>query len=604
MFDKFKTRNRNDTVAFRVPEDLRLSASDLKRILVIGSCLAEGLAATTESFDEGCPSDFILFNNFAELPASPPRPIGEYDFQLVQVPLRSVLPDYTYFRLPFGDVEGFNRLFDDCCDRLRQFLDAALAWNEKSGILTFVTNFMLPQQNLMGRLLPRNDLRNFVYFVDKLNALISEEAARRNNVYLLDIDQIAATYGRKYFQDDVLWQFNHGSALTDSDHALDRKRIQPPQPASQHYTLHTREILQAWWRELIAGYRTVRQIDSVKLVVVDLDDTLWRGLVVEEGRFTVETTEGWPLGFIEALSFLKKRGILLAILSKNDEAKVADVWPHIMLGRMDLSDFAVRKINWQPKAQNLAEIFDIINVLPRNTVFIDDNPVERASISSAYPDLRVLGSDLYYLRRILLWSAETQVAAVSAESGRRTEMIQAQAERESSRKRLSRDEFLATLDLRVHLFELRDPHDPRMARAIELVNKSNQFNSTGRRWTSAEINAWFAAAGVFYAFEVTDRFTQYGLVGVAIVSAEGRIEQFVMSCRVIGLDIEVSVIGEIGRRLARQGRPGLSARFVQTDANQLVHDLYPRCGMASIDSGLFSADSASLPPLAGHITLT
>ena len=99
-------------------------------------------------------------------------------------------------------------------------------------------------------------------------------------------------------------------------------------------------------------YRTLRGIDQVKLVIVDLDDTLWRGVIAEEGDISDETIEGWPMGLIEALQFLKKRGVLLAIISKNDEARIEGLWDRIMRGRLRLEDFVVRRINWRSKADN------------------------------------------------------------------------------------------------------------------------------------------------------------------------------------------------------------------------------------------------------------
>ena len=140
-------------------------------------------------------------------------------------------------------------------------------------------------------------------------------------------------------------------------------------------------------------------------MAVDIDDTLWRG-VAAEGSLGI--LEGWPMGFMETLLVLKKRGILLAIVSKNDEQFIQSKWNDIVQGQLSLDDFAVRKINFQNKAQNLAEIMREVNLRPENVVMVDDNPVERAAIQEQLPGVRVLGSHLYYLKRVLLWSSETQ----------------------------------------------------------------------------------------------------------------------------------------------------------------------------------------------------
>src|ERR1035441_6900192 len=168
-----------------------------------------------------------------------------------------------------------------------------------------------------------------------------------------------------------------------------------------------------------------------ELLVVDLDDTLWRGVAAEG---TLGILEGWPMGFMEALLFLKKRGILLAIISKNDERFILAYWKNIVQGQIALTDFAVYKINFRSKIENLAEILREVNLRPQNAVMVDDNPVERAAIQAGLPGVRVLGSQLYYLKRILLWSPETQQPAITRESGQKTKMVHAQLQRESVRK--------------------------------------------------------------------------------------------------------------------------------------------------------------------------
>ena len=159
----------------------------------------------------------------------------------------------------------------------------------------------MPQQNPLGRLLPRYQLSNLSYLVECLNQFLAQELTRYQNAYLLDLDGISATFGRRYIQDDTLWQFNHGAVLTDWDFVEDQKRLHPPGPVSDYYALRGNEYLHAIWEEIVAIFRTVRQVDTVKLVIVDLDDTLWRGVVAEEGHISVTTTEGWPLGIAEAL---------------------------------------------------------------------------------------------------------------------------------------------------------------------------------------------------------------------------------------------------------------------------------------------------------------
>ena len=338
-----------------------------------------------------CEVDHILFNNIGNLPEEPPRPIVEYDFQIVQIPLRSVLPERSYFCLSHEDINAHKQLFHESIGRLTLILNEMMRWNAERNILSFVTNFMIPQQNPMGKLLPRYDFRNFVYFIEKLNESLSNAVTGNfRNAHIVDVDQICSTYGRKYLQDDAIQSQNHGAGLHNDGDTLDSNRIEPPGPIAEYYTIRDIDFQNAFWAELRALHRTIRQVDQVKLVIADLDDTLWRGLAVENQNADAgAAVEGWPLGLAEALMFLKRRGILLGIASKNDEKRIEGIWNHIWGGRLRLSDFAVRRINWSSKIDNIQSILQEVNLLARSAVYIDDNPVERAAVTLAFPDIRL-----------------------------------------------------------------------------------------------------------------------------------------------------------------------------------------------------------------------
>lgn len=567
--------------AHRVPDALRVTDSGPETILVVGSCLVENLVA---EFARTKPvqGDFVLVNFASRLPEAPPRALDRYDLQIVQLPMRTILPDSRFAQLRHHQPEAYAALFAEAEQRLAIVLDAAMAWNKASGLTTFVVNFFRPQQNPLGRLMPRNDLRNLSTFIDRLNARFAELVAGYANSYVLDFDEISASIGRMHVQDDHLWMSSHNSTLSDYDHAHDQRRLHPPEPISRRSDLRIEAFFAAVHAEVEAMYRSLRQTDAVKLVIVDLDDTLWRGVVAEEGDFDPTTYEGWPLGVIEALAFLKHRGIVLAIASKNDEAKIRAIWDPLVGARLRLSDFGVIRINWKPKVENVADILEQVNVLPGSVVFVDDNPVERAAVSAAFPGIRTLGADLYGIRRALLWSAETQGPPISAESGRRTEMIQAQVVREQARKLLSREAFLATLDIRITPVTIADAAHARFRRAFELINKTNQFNTTGRRWTLEEMQAGFLRGLRLHAFEVADTFTDYGLVGVVVREGDA-LTQCVMSCRVVGLDVEAAMMRSVMGEAARDGLERLFAAYVPNGRNDLCASLYRDAGFREVD---------------------
>jgi FkbH-like protein len=582
---------------YRCPTDLAIVATPLKRVMVIGSCLSASWPAVLEGRHDGCTAEHFLINHRATLPADMPGAAAEYDFHLIQLPLRQLLNEHTYFGLPFSDAAAFERLFDAVCGRLTDMLHDLMRWNRAHGVLTFVCNFLVPQQNPIGRLLPRYDLRNFVYLIEKLNEALGRELQQYENAYLFDFDQIVGTYGRRYVQDDAVWTLSHGSGLTDTGFEQDTSRLEPLERISRYYPLSTHKIVQHACAELVAMYRTIRQDDMVKLVLVDLDDTLWRGVAAEEAEASSLWREGWPVGFVEALMFLKQRGVLLGIVSKNDEDRVRAMWQRIYGDLIQLEEFAVRKINWRPKADNIEAILRDVNLLPKSVVFIDDNPVERAAVKAAFPDIRVLGPNPYLWRRILLWAPETQVAAITAESAARTEMVQKQVERETQRKKLGREDFLASLEVRASLGEIASTNDARFARALELINKTNQFNTTGKRWTQQELAALFRDGGRCFVLDVTDRFTRYGIVGVLLVEGN-EIAQFVMSCRVVGMDVEIAAVAGVLQAMAERGMRDIRASLVHTSANLLCRDLWERCGFLAAGAEQYqrSADPPLAPP--------
>lgn len=573
---------------FRIPTGLRTTPIGRKRILVIGSCLVEDLIARPYQ-EEVMLGDFVLFNNIGRLPDYPPQPITTYDVQIVQIPMRTLLADAHFAKLKYHRTEDYQLVFDQAVQRLSLALDAAMRWNRESGIASFVVNYFRPQQDVLGRLMPRNDLRNFSYFVDHLNERLAELVAKYENSYILDFDAISATIGRIHIQDEHLWMLNHNSTLSDFDAAYDQTRLHPPPPVSQQSDLKIDAFFEAVHAEIEAMVRTLRQIDAVKLVIIDLDDTLWRGVIAEETG-EAKTNEGWPFGLAEALAVLKARGILLAIASKNDDATIRAIWDSQLGKRLELADFAVVMINWSPKIESVAAILQKINVLPASTVFIDDNPVERAAIEAAFPGIRTLGADLYGIRRTLLWSSETQVSFISNESGRRTEMIRAQVVREEARKTVSRAEFLEKLQIRVTSDIITTTRHSNFPRTLELINKSNQFNTTGYRWTAEGMHAALLEGTVIHAFSVADCFTDYGLVG-AVVMRAASIEQLVMSCRVVGLDIEQRMLADIVDGLKRDGATDVSAAFLATDRNAPCGNIFADAGFSvQGDTWVFNLD--------------
>jgi FkbH-like protein len=215
--------------------------------------------------------------------------------------------------------------------------------------------------------------------------------------------------------------------------------------------------------------------------------------------------------------------------------------------------------------------------------------------------MRIIGGNAFHTRRILLLAPELQVAAITEESAARTAMVQSQILREAERATVSMEDFAREQNVQITLAPIRSCDQPKFARALELINKTNQFNTTGRRWTSEACATFFAEGGFFAVYDVQDRYTPYGLVGVAIV-AENHILQWVMSCRVIGLGVERAVLHALVNTLRQAGARRIRAELVKTPVNLPCQSVFPDAGFVE-KNGRWLLDQAVTPEMPPYVTL-
>jgi FkbH-like protein len=300
--------------------------------------------------------------------------------------------------------------------------------------------------------------------------------------------------------------------------------------------------------EMSAMWQVLNQSHAIKCIVVDLDDTLWYGVSGELIDLNPGTSpasnehmhmiEGWPKGIIEGLKYCKKRGVLLAINSRNDENFIGRIFESICGSELSLSDFSVVKINFEEKSKNMEDIIRALNILPDNILYIDDSPVERSKMNSVFPTMRIVGRYFQYIRSLLLFAPELQVANITAESLGKTEMAQGQVLRDLEKVQSNPEEFLRSLNLTLIFFEIsRNQHNEKIQRAVELINKTNQWNSTGAKVSESDLLTLLDNGGRVFGVSAQDKFTGYGDVAFILISGH-RIQQFVMSCRVAGLGVE------------------------------------------------------------------
>lgn len=590
---------------FLFPRDLQVTPTDIKNVLIVGSCAAGVWALKIVA--PNVHFDYLIMNNAGILPEAPPLPVGEYDFQLVQLTLRSVIWDRIVRFYDFLIPEKRQGIISDAMNALAIYLDACLGYNEKHGLLTFVINFPVPQRSASAALDHIGTEADLSTLVRMLNERLAVLVSQRRNAFIADYNSIGNSMGKRYFSNDALMFFTHNTFWHPGHREFDLipARITDPPEIESIYPSHLSEMLRTSWQQWEGLYRTANQLDAVKLVIFDLDDTLWRGQIAEhygdDGEWP--SKDGWPTGIWEAVHHLRARGIMVAICSKNEESIVRSRWERALIdGWLSLDDFLFKEINWNPKAENIRKIIKQASLTPKSVVFVDDNPVERESVRLALPGIRVIGENPYTVRRILLWAPETQVARLSDEAARREDMVRQQVNREVDREVLTREQFLMQLACRVRICSFNSADHADYPRSFELLNKTNQFNTTGTRWTGTELIAFFCSGGRLFAFTVEDRYTKYGLVGV-ILFKDGEFVQFVMSCRVLGMDVEGSVLRAIAKSEAERFAV-FSASVKETAENIVSRDVYLRNGFgkASAD-GTFILHRGDLGGVASHLTL-
>ena len=539
---------------FRVPKFLRTQKIDVKRVCLVGSCLLGGFHKALD-----CPFD-LLPHHGGVPPAIDPT---AYEFIVLQVPLRVIVRDTDLLHVAFHDHAAYEALIALFEERLRTYLAGCFTMVPDHQTPIFVLNFLVPTRNPVGGLQPKYANNNLQQIVHRLNATIESVCQAAVNKHVVDLDDIANTFGKRYFSDEFTAWYSHGGLFPFFNEGLDGSRMEQSPHTVEHFELlDSQLLLQAAYQEMLGHLTVLRGVGQVKLVVVDLDDTLWKGIagelavqnpdgtpITETGRYS-DMIEGWPMGVIEGLLYFKKRGGLLAIISRNSEDFIRTVFPLIFRGEMTLDDFAAVKINQGVKAENMQSILQALNLLPSNVVYIDDNPVERGLMDAAFPDIRITGRYFQYLRPMLFGAPEMQVAHISQESAQRTQMVQQQVQRQAAQQAQSPAEFLRSLDLQLRFYRLEAAADPALLlRAIELINKTNQWNSTGAKVDAPSLNACLARGGALFGASVRDRFTHYGDVLFAVVEGAS-IGQLVMSCRVAGLGVEVaflrSLLNELG----------------------------------------------------------
>ena len=326
-----------------------------------------------------------------------------------------------------------------------------------------------------------------------------------------------------------------------------------------------------------------------KGVVLDLDNTLWGGVIGDDGPEGIELGNETPTGmaytaFQSYLKELSGMGVLLNVCSKNEEAAAKAGFERAD-SVLKADDFLCFKANWEPKSRNIDAIAGEINILPDSLVFLDDNPAEREIVRQELPTVTVpeLAAPEEYAR-VLDRGGWFEATAVSADDRRRGEMYRQNLQRAAARQSFGNyEDYLRSLEMRCELGPFDTPHAERIT---QLINKTNQFNLTTRRYTAAEVEALMndPACVTLYG-RLLDKFGDNGIVSVVIGKVNGDtldIDLWLMSCRVLKRDMEYAMLDNLCDRAKQRGLKTVKGYYYPTAKNKMVKELYGDFGFTKV----------------------
>jgi amino acid adenylation domain-containing protein/FkbH-like protein len=317
-----------------------------------------------------------------------------------------------------------------------------------------------------------------------------------------------------------------------------------------------------------------------KVIVLDCDNTLWKGVCGEEGPSGVVVDT--PRRALQEFTLRQiESGMLICLCSKNAEEDVDAVFAQNAGMVLRDKDIAARRVNWNPKSQNLRELAAELQLGLDSFVFVDDNPIECAEVEAQCPEVLTLllpQNDEQipgFLKNV--WALDHW--KITSEDARRTEMYRQNAEREQIRKQASTlDDFLAGLELKLDIHPMREVD---LARVSQLTDRTNQFNFTTIRRNEAELQQFLESGGQCLVVNLSDRFGDYGLVGVILYSLKEsvlEIDTLLLSCRALGRKVEHNMLSRLGEIAAEKDLPRVVTKFVATRKNQPALDFLNSVG--------------------------
>jgi len=437
----------------------------------------------------------------------------------------------------------------------------ALRRNAKATIIQ--GNFVLPSERAFGNFeLKATDSVGSV--IADINHRLVAVARDTKNVLLCDIDYLAAEVGRRNWADEPLWAMAKGLCRLDYLPLLAQSMTDIVLSAEGAFT---------------------------KCVVLDLDNTLWGGVIGDDGLAGIvlgDFDEGEAfVGLQRFIRELRRRGIILAVVSKNEQANALLPFrehPNMILGEEDISVFVA---NWENKADNIRAVQKVLNIGFDSLVFLDDNPFERDLVRQFLPDVVVpdLPEDPALYLRALAERNLFETASYSQADRQRPAQYREEAQRELARVVFTNiDDYLRSLEMTVKLERFR-PFD--LPRITQLIQRSNQFNLTTQRYNEAACEAMMldSAGCIPFTVKLADKFGDYGLISVVVLRlrrTDIEIETYLMSCRVLKRGVEQFVMNNIFALAARRGSERVVGRYLHSPKNDMVRNFYADFGFEKI----------------------
>jgi len=441
---------------------------------------------------------------------------------------------------------------------INEFISLVSSFRRNSNATILVSNFTLNDSPTLGILDSQLEWgqKNAINF---LNKELLKAVSQQSNIYIVDYQLIFSRYGFKNAVDERYWSIARAPIKSDVMMGL-----------GVEYS----KFLQA-----LKG-------KTKKCLVLDCDNTLWGGIVGEDGINGISIGEGFKSFQAELLN-LYHRGVILTICSKNNELDVLDVFdrhPEMVLKR---AHFAAWQINWEDKASNIAKIAKKLNIGIESLVFVDDSIFECEWVGQKLPSVSILNlrGDASTFKRQLNEKSFFDALTYTAEDRSRTEMYRGALQSEELLN-LSEDysDYLMKLELKA---EIGTPDALTVGRVSQLTQKTNQFNLTSKRYTEGQISEFIKLkdVDVFY-LKLKDKFIDLGLVGVAItklIDGDLHIDTLLLSCRALGRGAEDLLVDFIVEKARTMGCKNVIGRYMRTEKNDQVKDLFGRLGFIKKD---------------------